>query len=231
MSLLEVRSDPLILMSSDAMNEPDFEPYAATDMRRAYEALAATYDSNRGLFDMTPILEDFFARLPPGDGELLDLGCGAGEPVAEAFVERGWLVIGVDFCEAMLALARRHVPHMRRICADIREVAFAPESFSAVTAVYSLFHVPADEHLSLFRRAQTWLRPGGRFLFTYASRDYTQADAFDGWKTFMGQRLYYSHRTPDTLASQLEAAGLECESLQEREIGGERFLWVIARRP
>lgn len=213
------------------MEEPEHTPYVASDMRRAYEALAAGYDSNRGLFDMAPVLEDFFARLPPAGGDLLDLGCGAGEPVAAAFIDRGWSVIGVDFCPAMLALAQRHVPTMELICADIREVAFEPRSFSAMTAVYSLFHVPADDHLDLFRRARTWLRPDGRFLFTYASRDYTRADAFDGWKTFMGQRLYYSHRTPETLASQLAAAGLECESLQEREIGGERFLWVVAHRP
>lgn len=213
------------------MPTTDDAAYAATEMRQAYEALAATYDANRGLFDMTPVLDDFFARLASDQGELLDLGCGAGEPVAKAFIERGWEVTGVDFCEAMLGLARRYVPQMRPVCADIRDVAFEPKSFNAVTAVYSLFHVPVDTHVDLFRRVQAWLRPGGRLMFTYATRDYTGAEHFDGWKTFMGQQLYYSHQTPDELVAQLEGAGLKCESLQEREIGGERFLWVSACRP
>ena len=213
------------------MPTTDDAVYAATEMRQAYEALAATYDANRGLFDMTPVLDDFFTRLASDQGELLDLGCGAGEPVAKAFIEHGWTVTGVDFCEAMLALARRYVPQMRPICGDIREVAFKPDSFNAVTAVYSLFHVPADAHSDLFRRVYGWLRPGGRLMFTYATRDYTGAESFDGWKPFMGQALFYSHRTPETLVAQLEAAGLRCEALLEREIGGERFLWVSARRP
>jgi SAM-dependent methyltransferase len=196
---------------------------------KAYAALAQTYDANRGLFDMSEVLEDSFSRLPPTPGTLIDLGCGAGEPVPAAFLERGWQVIGVDFCPEMLALAARHVPQMQRVKADMREVDFPNESADVVTAIYSLFHLPASEHPGLFARVRRWLRPGGRFLFTYASRDYTGQDEFDGYKTFMGQRLYYSHLDPTGLAQQVCDAGLELEAVTPRDIGGERFLWVSAK--
>lgn len=102
----------------------------ATDhaLQQAYDALAARYDASRGLFDMQPVLDEFYSQLPAGSGALLDLGCGAGEPVAKGFVERGWDVTGVDFSASMLALAARYVPAMRTILADMREVAFAPIS-------------------------------------------------------------------------------------------------------
>jgi len=119
---------------------------------QAYNALAAGYEANRGLFDMQPVLDAFFALLPASSGTLLDLGCGAGEPVAKAFIERGWAVTGVDFCAPMLALAAREVPVMQTIQADMREVAFAVGQFDAVTAIYSLFHVPCAEHPGLFAR-------------------------------------------------------------------------------
>ena len=90
-----------------------------------YDEFARTYDDNRGLFDMTPVIADFAARLP-ATGSLLDLGCGAGEPFAKAFLDRGWSVTGVDFSARMLELAARYVPRMTRVQGDMREVAFPP---------------------------------------------------------------------------------------------------------
>jgi cyclopropane fatty-acyl-phospholipid synthase-like methyltransferase len=130
----------------------------------------------------------------------------------------------------MLELAARYVPEMQTIHSDMRTVEFDAERFDAITAVYSLFHVPAEEHSVLFEKFQRWLRPGGKVLFTYATREYTGSDEFDGCKEFLGKQLYYSHKTPERLCMDLECAGLEVESLDYRDIGGEVFLWVTACR-
>ncbi len=206
---------------------PDLSQRAG--LLKAYAALAQSYDDNRGQFDMSAVLEDLFSRLPSSPGQLIDLGCGAGEPVAAAFFERNWQVTGVDFSPDMLALAARHVPQMQRLQADMREVEFPAASADAVTAIYSLFHVPASDHPALFSRVRDWLRPGGRFLFTYAGRDYTGQDQFDGYQIFMGQPLYYSHCDKDSLAREVRNAGFELEAMTPRDIGGERFLWVMAK--
>lgn len=55
---------------------------------------------------MSDVLGDFAGRLP-ACGNLLDLGCGAGEPFACEFPRRGWDVTGVDFSARMLELATR----------------------------------------------------------------------------------------------------------------------------
>ena len=83
---------------------PDPRP---PDLRAIYDEFAETYDAHRGQFDMAPILDPFFLGLAPSTGQLLDLGCGAGEPFARTFLERGWKVVGVDFSEPLLRLARR----------------------------------------------------------------------------------------------------------------------------
>lgn len=199
-----------------------------TDLQTAYTHLAAAYDANRDQFDIAALLAGLRDRLP-GQGELLDLGCGAGIPVAQTFLGHGWGVVGVDACPAMLALAERHVPSMRRIQGDMRRVGFAPGSFDAVTAVYSLFHLPWHEHGALFRRIAQWLRPGGRLFFTYATAAYTGQERFEGWMEFMGEQLFYSHTTPVGLHQQLAQAGLEVEFEQQPSIAGETFLWVTAR--
>jgi cyclopropane fatty-acyl-phospholipid synthase-like methyltransferase len=200
------------------------------DLRHAYDALAKTYDANRGAFDMSAVLADLFARLPPVPGQLLDLGCGAGEPVAAAFIQRGWQVTGVDLSPAMLALAERYVPAMQRVLGDMCSVELPTSHFDVVTAIYSLFHVPRAEHPALFARIYNWLRPGGTLLFTYATQAYTGAERFEGTRTFLGQELFYSHLTPVELTGQVTGAGLTVADMRERDIGGERFLWVTAAK-
>jgi SAM-dependent methyltransferase len=198
------------------------------DLRTIYDHFADTYEANRGLFDMSGILRPFFDGLARPDGRLLDLGCGAGEPFPRFFLEHGWSVVGVDFSKKMLELAARFAPGMHTVYADITEVDFDPASFDAIICIYSLFHVPRDQHPALFARFHRWLRPGGKVLFTYATRDYTGQDEFEGTKEFMGQSLFYSHTTPEQLRRQLESAGFTVEAFDFREIGGETFLWVTA---
>lgn len=195
-----------------------------------YDAFAAEYDKSRGLFDMGEVLSDFARRLP-AQGHLLDLGCGAGEPFARHFIDRGWSVTGVDFSQAFLALAARYVPEMTRVHADMREASFPPASFDAVCAVYSLFHVPRNDHPALFRHIADWMKPGGTLLFTYATQAYTGADRFDGTKAFLGRELYYSHGTPTEMVTDLARGGLDLVEARERDIGGETFLWVTAAKP
>ena len=200
-------------------------------LRDIYDQFAADYEANRGLFDMTPVLNPFFAGLGRPKGRLLDLGCGAGEPFPRYFLDRGWEVYGVDFSKKMLRLAAQYAPGMHTICDDMAEVDFDPAQFDAITCIYSLFHVPRARHPELFAKFHRWLRPGGQILFTYATKAYTGADEFEGEKEFMGQRLFYSHVTPENLRAQLAAAGLAIRAFDFREIGGETFLWVTAAAP
>lgn len=200
-------------------------------LRDIYDGFATTYDQNRGLFDITAILDAFYAELEPNGGRLLDLGCGAGEPLAHYFIAHGWHVTGVDFSARMLELAAKHTPAMQTLHADIAEVEFAAGSFEAITASYSLFHLPAEHHAALFRRLHRWLCPGGRALFTYATEAYTGSSTFSGYKAFMGQQLFYSHNSSDQLVIDLEQTGFTIEAFDYRTIGNETFLWVTVAKP
>lgn len=195
-----------------------------------YDKFAQTYEENRGLFDMTEVFNSFYERLDVKNGYLLDLGCGAGEPFPKLFIDLGWKVTGVDFSQKMLELASKYVPEMQTVNADMIAVDFASNQFDAITAIYSLFHIPSADQTVLFEKIHRWLCPRGKALFTYATKEYTGQIEFDGYKEFMGQRLYYSHKSPEKLYSDLEEIGFNIESKDYREIGGEIFLWVTVRK-
>jgi len=200
-------------------------------LARVYDVFADQYESNRGIFDMTAVIGDFLPRLGTDRGQLLDLGCGAGEPFPRSFIERGWTVTGVDFSSRMIELAQRYVPQMRTLCADVRDVDFEPGSFDAITMIYSLFHLPAVEQARMFASMYRWLRPGGHALFTYATEAFTGAPEFEGTKEFMGQQLFYAHRRPEQLDAELREQGFDIVAFEMRSIGGEEFLWATVRKP
>lgn len=201
------------------------------DLQKIYDRFAETYDKNRGLFDMTDVIDDFYKRLPRESGRLLDLGCGAGEPFPAYFIQNGWQVTGVDFSARMLELAGHYQPKMKTIFADIRTLKLSDYQFEAVTAIYCLFHIERQKHEEIFRKIYRWLKPGGMALFTYATKEYTGADIFDGYKEFMGEKLFYSHTTPENLTATLKSTGFSVESSQYRSIGGETFLWLTVAKP
>lgn len=201
------------------------------ELSNIYDKFAESYDSNRDIFNIDAIINDFRDRLKTDSGNLLDLGCGAGIPMGRTFVDSGWSVTGVDFSSRMLSLANEYVPEMKTVCADICSIEFSEREFNAITLIYSLFHIPKSQHGELFSNLFRWLNPNGLALFTYATREYTGSEEFDGYKEFLGQQLFYSHATPDTLFQLLEDIGFIIESKDYRCIADETFLWVTVRKP
>jgi len=196
----------------------------------AFDRLALKYEHNRASFETTQILNEFVISLPIRKGSILDLGCGSGTPVSRFFLDRKWEVHGVDFSQKMLELAKQHTPEMHTSLCDMRHFSAPDNMYDAVVAVYSFFHVPLDCQSDLLMRIQKMLKPGGRFLMTYATKDYTGEDTFDGYKEFMGEMLYYGHDTPEVLHAKLSDAGLHTIYQEDCTINGEVFRWITCEK-
>ncbi len=132
-------------------------------VRQAYDACAAAYDESRRAEPGSEI-QGLSDRLNDGDS-VLDIGCGAGVPIAKSLAAR-YRVTGVDVSPEMIQRAQQHVPAGNLKCADIMSIQMPPASFDAVIAFYAVFHIPREEHPDLFRRIHRWLKPGGYLLCT-----------------------------------------------------------------
>ena len=148
-------------------------------VRRGYDTCAEAYDSSRRTEPGTE-LEALSSRLRDGDS-VLDIGCGAGVPIARSLARR-CRVTGVDLSPEMVRRARRNVAGGHFLCADIMSVDLPAASFDAAVAFYTVFHLPRELHAELFCRVHRWLRPRGLFLCTlsaYSEDGYTEDDFFD----------------------------------------------------
>lgn len=112
--------------------------------RATCRAHGLAYDAqrNRSLFEK-PWLDRLLAWTRKGDG-ILDLGCGAGEPMAAYLIAQGRRVCGLDFAGPSLAVARRRFPRQRWIEGDMRRLD-RMQRFAGIVGWDSFFHLAPDE--------------------------------------------------------------------------------------
>jgi len=148
-------------------------------VREGYDQCANSYADSRGE-DANPELSILIDSLPL-NYNALDIGCGAGIPVCQRLEQNG-SVIGIDISPRMIELAQKNIPSAEFKCADIMSLEFAASSFDAVTSFYAIFHIPKEEHESLFKKIYQWLKPKGYLMATFArwnQAPYTEDDFFD----------------------------------------------------
>jgi SAM-dependent methyltransferase len=191
-----------------------------------YDRIADIYIDRFGQSSVrTAKLAELIAHLPTA-ASILDLGCGAGIPVARDLVERGFKVTGVDASGGQIERARRNVPKAEFVLADMASVQFDPETFDAISAFYSITHVPKSEHVALIRQIARWLRPGGRFLASYGT---AEGDWSGEW---LGTNMFFSHLSPEMTRRLIQDAGLGLERVEVLEQDNEDavFLWITAKK-
>jgi SAM-dependent methyltransferase len=176
----------------------------------------------RFLAELTDRLGDSDSDSDGDSAAVLDLGCGAGVPCTALLAERHD-VLGVDLSATQLGLARRNVPRARFEQGDMTGVSFPDASFDAVTAFYSVLHVPREEQGALFTRIAGWLRPA----LGCSVANGVEAD-------WLGTPMFFSSHAPDVNRRSLVAAGFtlvvdEVVTMHEPE-GEATFHWVLGRR-
>jgi 2-polyprenyl-3-methyl-5-hydroxy-6-metoxy-1,4-benzoquinol methylase len=149
-----------------------------------YEENAAAWDAQRGrdLFER-PWLDRFCALLPAG-GEVLDLGCGMGEPIAAYIASRGFAVTGVDSSASLVGMARSRLPAQQWLVCDMRALELG-RGFHGLLAWHSFFHLSASDQRPMFARLPAHLQPGGVLMFTSGT---SEGEAIGEWQ---GEPLYH----------------------------------------
>jgi SAM-dependent methyltransferase len=164
---------------------------------------------------------------------VVDLGCGTGRHATAYLVDRGLDVTGVDLSPKSIEVAARDVPGVRFLVGDMASIDFPPASVDLVTALYSLIHVPKEQHAQVLARIWSWLRPGGYLIVTLSGGPQAGDGVEPAWLGVAP--MYWSNwDAPTSRRLVLEAGFEEIEANFETvdEDGREViFLWVVAQKP
>ena len=190
--------------------------------------------------------EDFFGRVLPVDGRILDLGCGAGRTTFGLHGKGYSNIVGADLSPVMILQARRHA-EKRRVeirfrVGDACRLPFPSRSFDGCLFSFNgLMTIPRrSNRIAALREIRRVLVPGGPFVFTTHERGgnarrWRRERAL--WKT--GRQDPRLHEFGDELIEELgrptfvhvpdrqevldslKAAGLECLDDERPDIARE----------
>jgi len=189
-----------------------------------YQRHAARFDAERAkiLFERA-WLDRFLEHLPPS-GAVLDLGCGAGEPIARYLIDRGCDLTGIDIAPAMIDLARARFPQADWRVADMRDLALG-RVFDGVIGWHSFFHLTGDEQRACLARLADHLAPGGALMLTvgHAAGETTGCVA--------GEPVYHASLSPEDYEEILTRLGLRLINFVAEDPDCDFATILLAQRP
>jgi ubiquinone/menaquinone biosynthesis C-methylase UbiE len=196
-------------------------------VRDGYDRIARDYESWGEHFGVRQkYLSELRAAVPIGE-RVVDLGCGTGRH-ATAHLAESYRVVGVDISPVSASLAQQAIPAARFVVGSMTDVAFRPGVFGAVTAFFSLIHVPRDEQPDVLRATRSWLKPEGLLVVTMGV---SESEGSIG--SFLGTPMYWSSWSRAENLRLVEQAGYQLISAtDETELENGTpvtHLWVVAR--
>lgn len=195
---------------------------------KGYDAIAERYACwTAGSRQREYWLDRLSDRLSP-HSLILDLGCGNGM-VARRLTGSGHDVVGIDISSKQIELARRNAPDAKFLLGDIATCPFAASLIDAAIVLYSITHVPRQEHAALLRAVARCLKPRGWLLASMGVED------TDEWRgSWLGTEMFFSHFDAKTNATLIANSGFitERSGIVGEEEDGKlvEFLWILASK-
>lgn len=167
-----------------------------------YHRHAEGYDISRSkvLFERS-WLDRFLAKLP-ANPDILDLGCGTGDPVDRYLLSKGCRITGVDFAAAMLDLARTKFPDEQWKQGDMRQLDLK-QQFDGVLSWNGFFHLSRQEQRDAIPRIADHVREGGALMLTIGPEDGEVTG------TVEGATVYSASLSIDAYCELLRQSGFE----------------------
>ena len=208
------------MSAAPALAQESADPAATRDVYNR-QAQAFDADRSRGLFEKA-WLQRFVQGLPEG-AHVLDLGCGAGEPIAAWLIDQGFRVTGTDFAADLLALAQKRWPDGDWRLADMRDFDLS-EQFDGIIGWNSFFHLTPQEQRHCLPRLARSLVPGGALMLTVGT--------FEGAVTGRvgAELVYHASLSLAEYATLLEAHGLHLRAYVAEDETCNGHSVLLARR-
>ncbi len=197
---------------------------SSNDISALYERHAAAFDRDRGKRLVERGWFERFRQVMPEAADVLDLGCGSGEPVAHYLIAAGHRVTGVDSAPTLIDLCRSRFPDQTWIAGDMRKVSLA-RRFGGIVAWNSFFHLTPDDQRAMFTVFRDHAEPGAALMFTSGPA------AGEAIGNYQGEALYHASLATAEYEVLLATHGFSVVQhvVEDQECGG-LTVWLARMR-
>jgi cyclopropane fatty-acyl-phospholipid synthase-like methyltransferase len=186
-----------------------------------YEKHALAWEADRRNSGWNDKLwHDRFVAGLPAKGQVLDLGCGGGDPVACHLHACGLRITGVDSSSTMISLCRQRLADHEWIVADMRRLSLS-RRFDGILAWDSFFHLDYDSQRAMFAVFAAHASSGAMLMFNAGPR---HGEAIGNYR---GDPLYHASLAPDEYRALIDRTGFETidHAVEDAQAGG-RTVWL-----
>lgn len=195
-----------------------------TLVKKGYDVVSEKYIKQRDQFAEKNYLEKFTKLLSSGQ-TILDVGCGAGLPVDKFLIDKGFTVNGIDISEKQIELARKNVPQAFYEVKDMSALKEYEYCVSGIVSFYAIFHIPREQHASLFKKFASFMPKGGFLMVTMGANGEDAGSV----QEFHGEKMFYSFYPPEKNTEIIKEAGFEIILNEINVSGGEKHQIILAK--
>ncbi|MDE1925012.1 MAG: class I SAM-dependent methyltransferase [Patescibacteria group bacterium] len=174
---------------------------------------------------------DTFVSLLSRNALVLDIGCGAGVK-SKYLSDKGLKVVGADFSEKMIEIAKREVPAADFRVADIKDLGTIPETLDGVFAQAVLLHIPKNEAGKVVAGLAHKLREGGYLYIAVKEKwpDGKEEEVLKENDYGYEYERFFSYFTLPEIKKHLIEAGLQVRYENVSRAGRTNWIQVIAQK-
>ena len=129
-------------------------------LRKTYDRIAEDWHKDHQADSWWIDGTDAFIGFLGKGASVFDAGC-AGGTKSKYLLERGLKVVGADFSEKLIGIARREVSGAEFHTLDLWDAASLPGRFDGIFLQAVLIHIPKAEAREFLRGLLSLLKPGG----------------------------------------------------------------------
>lgn len=130
------------------------------NLKEIYNKIAEDWVSDHNKDDWWQDGTDYFLSLLSKQSTVLDVGCGGG--IKTRYISgKGYTVMGIDFSEKMIEIARRENPGIQFEIIDMYEVDKLEKTFDGIFVQAALLHIPKERVIEVITKLKGRLNDGG----------------------------------------------------------------------
>ena len=189
-----------------------------------YQQYADDWDRERGRSLLEKAWLDRFLTLLPLRAAILDIGCGAGEPIARYVIQKACNVTGIDSSPALIDMCKERFPDHDWIVTDMRTLSL-DRRFDGILAWDSFFHLCPEDQRRMFPIFRSHARSKAALMFTSGP---ALGEAIGN---FEGEPLYHGSLDGAEYRSLLDENGFDVVShVVEDPNCGRHTVWLAQFR-